>query len=129
MTRPPPSSTLFPYTTLFRSEDTAVELHLRAVDLEFGLLADVARRLAHDAVQSLAQVAERQRAHAHQVLLQLAADTRLLKQRRIGLAEILHQPLLDREGVVQALGHHARQLLQSRVAIELERIEFLLALG
>ncbi len=50
-----------------------------------------------------------------------------MQERRIGFAEVLRQPLLDRQRVVQALGHHARQLLQARIAVEFERIEFLLA--
>src|SRR5258707_15828938 len=38
MIRRPPRSTLFPYTTLFRSHDTALAVHLRARLTELGAL-------------------------------------------------------------------------------------------
>ena len=98
------------------------------VDFQLGLLAQLARDLAHDAVEALVQVGERHRAHAHQLLLHLAVDARLLLQRGVGVADVLLQALLDRADVVQALGHQARQLLQARVAVELQRVEVALFL-
>ena len=56
---------------------------------QLGLLVELARVLAHDAVEALVQVGERHGAHAHQLLLHLAADARLLQQRGVGLAEVL----------------------------------------
>ena len=109
-------------------EHAAVELDLAAFDLQLGLLADLARRLPHDAVQALVKVRKRHRAHAHQLLLHVAADARLLQQAGVGFAEVLQQGLLDRRGVVQALRHHPRQLLQPRITVELERIEVAVAL-
>ena len=64
--------------------------------VQLGLLVELARGLAHDAVQALVQVGERHRAHAHQLLLHVAADARLVQQRRVGVADVLEQRLLDR---------------------------------
>ena len=109
-------------------EHATVELDLPALDAELRLLAEIARRLAHHAMQPLRQAGKRHRAQAHQVLLQLATDARLLQQRRVRLAKAREQRLLDRCGIAQSLGHHARELLQPGVAIEFQRVELALAL-
>ncbi len=80
-------------------EHAAVEFDLRALDLELRLAAGFARRLPHDAVQAFAQGRERHRAHAHQVLLQFAADARLLQQSGVGFVHVLQQRHLDRGGI------------------------------
>ncbi len=108
-------------------QHAAVELDLAAFDLELRLLLHLARRLPHGAVEALVQVREWHRAHAHQFLLHVAAAARLLLQRRLAVAEVFQERLLDRGDVVQALRHHPRQLLQAGVAVELQRIEFGLA--
>ena len=83
---------------------------------------------AQDAVQALRQAAERHRADREQPLLHLARQARLREQRGIGVVEVLEQRLLHRRDVVDALGQRARQLLEARVAVELERIELVVLL-
>ncbi len=101
----------------------AVELDLRAVDLEVGALVELLRGRAQDPVQALGQAAERHRADREQPLLHLARQPRLREQRRVGVVEVLEQRLLHRRHVVDAFGERARQLLEARVAVELQRIE------
>jgi hypothetical protein len=63
-------------------------------------------------------------ARAHQTVLQLGDGARLLLQQVLRvLGEILEQ-LLDARDVVGGLGERARVLLDGRVAVELERVEF-----
>src|SRR3712207_6914253 len=47
MIRRPPRSTLFPYTTLFRSNRDELFTFLRQLTLQPGAVAPLARRLAH----------------------------------------------------------------------------------
>src|SRR3712207_9401689 len=48
MIRRPPRSTLFPYTTLFRSRGPQADLDPAAAQLAHAELGEVGRRLAHD---------------------------------------------------------------------------------
>ena len=101
----------------------AIELRLRAVDLEVGALVELARGGAHDPVEALGQAAERHRADGEQALLHVARQTRLGEQRGVGVVEIAQQRLLHRRHVVHAFGERARELLEARVTVELERVE------
>ncbi len=94
-----------------------------AVDLEVGALVELLRGRAHDAIQALGQAAERHRADREQPLLHFARQPCLREQRGIGVVEVLEQRLLHRRDVVDAFGQRARELLEPRVAVELERIE------
>ena len=97
-----------------------------AVDLEVGALVELARGLAQDPVEALRQAAERHRADREQPLLHIARQPRLREQRGVGVVQVLEQRLLHRRDVVDAFGERARQLLEARVAVELQRIEVLL---
>ena len=101
----------------------AVELDLRAVDLEVGALVELLRGRAQDPVQALGQAAERHRADREQPLLHFARQPRLREQRGVGVVEVLEQRLLHGRHVVDAFGQRARELLEARVAVELERVE------
>ena len=101
----------------------AVELDLRAVDLEVGALVELLRRRAQDPVQALGQAAERHRADREQPLLHVARQPRLREQRGVGVVQVLEQRLLHRRDVVDAFGERARELLEPRVAVELQRVE------
>ena len=107
----------------------AVELGLCAADLEIGALVELLGGPAQDPVQPLGHAAEGHRADREQLLLDIARKPRLRDQRGVGHVEIPEQRLLDRRYVVDALGERARELLEARVPVELERIESLLALA
>ncbi len=106
-------------------EDRAVELGLRAVDFQVGALVELARGLAQNPVQPLGQAAERNGADREQPLLHVARQPRLRDQRHIGVVEVLEERLLHGRHVVDAFGERARQLLETRVAVELQRVEIL----
>ena len=92
-----------------------------------GPLADVLGGLADDAEQTFGLTGERHHAHAHQFLLQAVIQSRLGKDGRIGVIEILQQVLLHRRHVVHRLGHEPGQFLEAGETVELERIELCLA--
>jgi len=104
-------------------EDRAVELGLRAVDLQVRALVELARGLAQDSVQPLGQAAERNGADREQPLLHVARQPCLRDQGDVRVVEILEQGLLHRRHVVDAFGKRARQLLEARIAVELQRVE------
>ena len=101
----------------------AVELDLAPVDLEVGALVELLRGRAHDPIQALGQAAERHRTNREQPLLHFARQPRLREQRGIGVVQVLEQRLLHRGHVVDAFGERARELLEPRVAVELQRVE------
>ena len=91
---------------------------------ELGLLVRVGGGLAHDARQALHVALERHHARAHEAVLQLGDGARLLREQVLRvLGEVLEQSL-DAAHVVGGFRERARELLDRRVAIELERIEF-----
>ena len=106
-----------------RSSSVRVPLSSR-----FAFLSSSLRRLAHDPVEPVGKVAERDEANAHQPLLQFAVEARLHMDRELGLVQVLLQALLQRDHVAQALGEESRELLHAREAVELERIEVLAVL-
>ena len=76
-------------------------------------------------MQALGDRAHRHHADAHQILLQFAVQARLRGQRSVRLVGHLDQALLHGGYVVDAFGHHARQFLEAREAVELESVELL----
>jgi hypothetical protein len=104
-------------------EHLAVELARGALDDELGLLAGIRSRLAHDALQALRVALERHHARAHQPVLQLGDRARLLLQQVLGVLRQALEQLLDAGDVAGGLGERARELLDRRVAVELQRIE------
>ena len=104
-------------------EHLAIEFAGGAFDLQLGLLVRVGGRLAHDARQALHVALERHHARAHEAVLQFGDGARLLGQQVLRvLGEVLEQ-LLNAADVVGGFGQRARELLDRRIAIELERIE------
>ena len=108
-------------------EHLAVELRRGALHHEFGALAGVVRGLAHEARQTLHMALERHHARAHQAVLQLGDDARLLRQQILRLARQRLEQALNARDVAGGFGQRARELLQRRVAVELQRIEFVAA--
>ena len=98
------------------------------VELERDLLAELAGCLADDAAQARQQGVERHHAGAHEAFLQFRAHARLLEQQRFVLAGQVVEGQLQTVLVGRGLGQRARQLLQVGEAVELERIERLLAI-
>ena len=104
-------------------EHVAIEFALRAVELELDLLAGIGGSLAQHPAQTRHQRIERHHARAHEAFLQLGTHARLLQQQRLVLArEVVHR-LVQAGQVGGGLGQAARQLLQGREAVELQRIE------
>ena len=95
----------------------------------FARLPSSLRRPAHDPVQPLGQAAERHGANREQLLLHAARKPALRDQRRVGDLQVLQQRLLDGRDVIDPFGERARELLEARVLVELERIEAFLALA
>src|SRR2546429_4936660 len=101
MIRRPPRSTLFPYTTLFRSRDTVLRgvVHLMGTDLD---LVQLAARPEHGGVERLVAV----RLRARDVILDALLQRRPLvvdhPQDVIALGDIVHQHA-HREEVINLL--------------------------
>ena len=110
-------------------EDLAVEFARAALDDELDLLACLLRGLAHQARQPLGMPLERHHARAHQAALQVGDHAPLLLQQVLGLAIEVAEQALDARDVAHRLGEGARELLDGRVAVELERIEVRAVLG
>ena len=109
-------------------EHVAVEFAVGAVELQLDLLAGVRRGLAQHAAQARHQAVERDHARAHQAILQLGADPRLLLQQGVVLAGQVVEHALQAGDVGGRFGQAAAQLLQGGEAVELERIEGRIAL-
>ena len=104
-------------------EHLPVELAGGALDHELGALAGVGGGLAHDAREALHVALERHHARAHQAVLQLGDDARLLLQQVLGVLGQRLEQLLDAADVAGGLGERARELLDRGIAVELERVE------
>ena len=57
------------------------------------------------------------------MLLNIARQARLRQQRRVGIIDVAQQRLLHGRDVVDALGEAARKFLETREAVEFQRIE------
>src|SRR6202171_3740643 len=100
-----------------------IELDLRAAYLEIRAFVELLRRLTKNAVETLRQAAEGNRADREQLLLHVTRKPRLRQQRRVGLVEVLQQGLLNGRNVIDAFGKATRQLLEPGVAVELQKVE------
>src|SRR6266571_1582745 len=105
-------------------EHRAVELDLGALDIEIGALSDFLRGLAHDAVKAFLEAAERDHAHAHQVLLQVTVEPRLREQRLLGFVHCVDEVSVHGRHVVDAFRHQPRHFLEAGEAVEFKRVEF-----
>ena len=104
-------------------EHAAVDFDRAADDVQPHLLAGFLGGLAHDAVEAVRHALELDHARAQQVVLQVARQARLGDQLVFGRLQRALQGALHGGHVVDRLGHHARQFLEAREAVELERVE------
>jgi len=106
-----------------RLEHLTIDLAVLSIDDEIRELARVLASLANDPCESRHVTLEGHHARLHEPALQLCGDARLLGQQRIRFVGEPVQQLVDARHVICGLRKGARQLLDRRVAIELERIE------
>ncbi len=106
-------------------EHAAVDFDGAADDVQPHLLAGFLGRLAHHAVQAIGHAFELDHARAQQVVLQVARQPRLRGQFVLGGLHRPLQPALHGGHVVDRLGHHAREFLETREAVHLQRVETL----
>ena len=106
-----------------RLEHLAVDLVGLSVDDEVRLLAGVGTGLPHDALQPRHVPVERHHARLHEAVLQIRSHSSLLGQQRVGLVREAVQQLVDARDVVRGFRERARELLDRRIAVELERVE------
>ena len=104
-------------------EHAAVDFDRAADEVQSHLLLQLLGGLAHDAVQAVGQALELDHARAQQVVLQVARQARLRGQVVFGGLQRALQAALHGGHVVDRLGHHARQFLEAREAVHLERVE------
>ena len=104
-------------------EHLAIELAGAALDGELDLLAGLLRGLAHQAREALHVPLERHHPGPHQAVLQLGDDAALLQQQVLPLARQVAEQPLDARDVADRFRKRARELLDRRVAVELERVE------
>ncbi len=104
-------------------EHAAIELGRRATNIEIDALVELLRDLPRHSIQTLRHVRKRHQPHPHQLLLQITRQARLRGQIGVRALQPLQHVALDHRHVFDRLGQHARQLLQARIAVELERIE------
>ena len=108
-------------------EYAAVDFYAAAADIEVDALVDFLGALPRHAEQPFGDAGKRHHADLHQVALQLARQARLQHQVVRHRIDTEAEVFMERGHVVDAFGHHAREFLQARKAIEFERVEFALA--
>ena len=104
-------------------EHATVDFDRAADDVQPHLLAGFLGGLAHHAVQAVGHAFELDHARAQQVVLQVARQPRLRGQFVLGGLQRALQAALHRGHVVDRLGHHAREFLEAREAVHLQRVE------
>ena len=103
-------------------EHLAVELGVGAVHLQFDLLAEFAREVAHDARQLLPGVADRLHPRLHDAFLQLGGDVGQPLQRHLELGVLVAPGDLQQLIAGQhQLRHHRHQMFQ-RIHIDADRL-------
>ena len=100
-----------------------VKLGRSAANIEVDALVELLRNLPRNAIQTFRHVRKRHQPHAHQLLLQVARQARLRRQIGVRALQTFQHIALDHRDVFDRFGKHPSQLLQTRIAIELERIE------
>ncbi len=106
-------------------EHAAVHFDRAIDDVEADLLARFLGRLAHHAVEAIREAVELDHARAQQVVLQLTCEPRLSRKLVFGGLHGALEAAMHGGDVVDRLGQHARQFLEAREAIHLQRIEAL----
>jgi hypothetical protein len=104
-------------------QHTAVDFDRAAGDVQPHRLAGFLGRLAHHAIQPLGQAVELDHARAQQVVLQFTRQPRLGGQFVFGGLQGTLQAALQGGHVVHRLGHEAREFLEAREAVHLQRVE------
>ena len=110
-------------------EHRPVEFQLRTTDFQIGSFADFLARLPNDTVKAVGNAGKRHHAYRHQFLLNLTVQARLRDDRRVGVVQVFQQILLDGGHIVDRFGHHPREFLEAREAIEFEWVEIRVVLA
>ena len=100
-----------------------VEFAGGALHYQLGFLACVGRGLANDTRQTLNVTLERNHAGTHEAVLQLGDRAGLLLQEVLGFFAQVFEQLLNAADVVRRFSERAGELLDRRIAVELQRIE------
>ncbi len=108
-------------------EDGTIHLAVGVADHEFDLLAKLAGHLPDDPPQTRYQPIERHHAGAHQAFLEFGVDPRLLQQQGLRVTVLRRQGFLQVEKVGGRFEECARELLQLRIAVHFQRVEFFVA--
>src|SRR2546422_7155130 len=82
MIRRPPRSTLFPYTTLFRSLDLALALHAAGIAFMIANPRSVRNFAQHDDIQPIGLAALRSEEHTSELQSRLHLVCRLLLEKK-----------------------------------------------
>ena len=109
----------------------AVHFALGIANDKIDLLAQLPRHLPDDTLEARHQALEWHHARAHQAFLQLGVDPRLLRQQVFRILVAPGQGLLEVQQVGGGFEQGPGQLLQLRVPVHFQRIEFFItqALG
>ena len=110
-------------------EHLPVELPGRALDLELHFPARFLRRLPDQPPEPLHVALERHHPRTHQAVLQLGDHAALLLQQVLPFPVQVAEQSLDARDVAGRLRERPRELLDRRIAIELQRVEVLAALA
>ena len=104
-------------------QNAPVKFDLPTLDIKINALAQFLTGLPHDPVETVGEAGKRHHAHRHQLLLQIAIQSGLSDNRRVGIVKRLEKVLLHRRNVVHRLRHHAGQFLEAGETVKLKRIE------
>ena len=104
-------------------QNAAIQLNGATCDIKLDLLAQLLGRLAHHGVQALGDALELDHACAQQIALQFAGLAALGDQVVLSAFQRTLQVALHGGHVVDRLGHHARELLNARETVKLQRIK------
>ncbi len=104
-------------------EHAAVDTDRAAVNIEPDLLAGLLACQTDQPVEAVGDAIELDHAGSQQITLQLARQPSLGSQLVFNHLQGTLQRAAHRGHVVDRLGHHSRQLLQTGVAIHLQRVE------
>ena len=108
-------------------QHTAVHFNRSANQIQTNLFTSFFRRLTNHAVEPIRQTFEFHHAGAQQVVLQVTRQTSLSGQFVFGTFYRALQSTLHSGHVVDRLGHHASELLETSESVKFERVERLIS--
>src|SRR5690606_32093003 len=104
-------------------QNCPVQFAFDVVQLKLDFFAEFGGGLAHDTAQARHQPGEGHHARTHQSFLQVRVDSGLLQQQGFSVTGFIGQGELKVHQVRCRFDQRARQLLQLRVAVHLQRVE------